>query len=481
MNAKQIAIIATARLGLPVPTGKLFLLHSLAHALKHPQTEAVYADAIVEWLASRELESECLEGLAIFLLAPPATELLARVQGAIKWPSLASAALLSIISSGSTGLQDWTQAHSGRATLNEDLSKAEEALASCTFIPPVFLHEVQALESGSGYPFVRQWAFEYSAISKRVSNTSDGHFSYFLNGQHDHVGQFVGRQGHLARSAFLRVLAFAVEKWDMPEETAYHYAQTAFPAEPLFLKFLPGSDPAWLGSAPLTAEGGTESAEQLVVDSIDRVENAINGRVMHLSMNVVDGPERQVELEVFTVFAGEAVNAEQVLRIYTGMLGRLTLARDDMRAFVSPVLPAFFVEKFNYAPALLPLIGPCVGYLQNDFVSRTPYIPFSSASLPAIELRPGEGGGALTSSGQVVGHFAFWHRKWQPTHKRNWPSPTGCCTYLTRDAAERQATDHAGKALYVWKLTTWTRKTEYEEWEESVLFGSGPVLERPGA
>lgn len=474
MNAKQIADIAVARLGLPVPTGKLVIIHSLAQALLNPQTQAVFGDAIVRWLASCELESECLEALAIFVLAPPQPEFMVQIQHAILKPSIASDALISIATGNPTAPRSWAECHSGAMPVRCNLTKAEEALASGTFIPPFFVHQLEELQASSGHPFLKQWAFEFSSLGDRVSSNNDGHFSYFVGGERDNVGQFVARQGHLARSAYLRVLAFAVEHWSMPPEFVADYAQVAFPAEPLFLKLLPGKAPPWVSRVHRTIYSAAELPESLVRECVERVEKSTDSRVMHLSMTVIDTALRHVELEAFAVFGTEPVRAQRVLRVYTGMLGDITLARDGLRAFVSPELSAGAAKNLGFVPALLPLIGPLVGYLQTDFVGRIPYVPFSSESLPQIELAPGEGGAQLRSRGDVVGKFAFWYWHWQASHKRNWPSPTGCCTYLTREAAERLDSDYAGQPHYAWKLTTWGRTSDYEEWEESVQVGTIP-------
>jgi hypothetical protein len=116
------------------------------------------------------------------------------------------------------------------------LDKEEQALTAGTFIPPLFTNNLKDLQERSGRSFLRQWSFEYKVLSERSGGKGDGHLDYFPGDEHSNVGQFVARKGHLARSAYLRTLACAVERWDMPADLAQHYAADTFAAEPIFLR-----------------------------------------------------------------------------------------------------------------------------------------------------------------------------------------------------------------------------------------------------
>ncbi|WBY03601.1 hypothetical protein PE066_08740 [Ramlibacter tataouinensis] len=478
MTPRQIADIGVARLGLPVPTGKLVTIQALAQALANPQTAYVFEEAVLEWIGTRELESECLEALCALALAQVRPEMISRVRRVIPQPSLASDVLVSLASGNPTVLPSWSGCHAGPAPQLLDLRGEEKALRAGTFIPPAFAHALERLEESSGRPLVRQWAFEFSVLRERVSSSTDGHFEYFLGRQRENVAQFVARQGHLARSSYLRTLACAVERWGMPQHLAVDYALLALPAEPLFLKLAPGDAPPWAGSLHERTYEESDVKEELVRDSLQLAEVAGNRRVMHLSAAIGDAPLCHVELTVFAVVCAEGLpNAKHALGFYDHMLGNLTPARDSLRAFVCPDLGLEGTEELGFVPTVLPLIGANVGYLQTDFVGRIPYVPLASASLPQLEMAPGVGGAQLTSQGVPVGEFACWYWNWQPSHPRGWPSPIGCCSTLTREAADRLEADLGGRIQHVWKLTTWTRQTEYGEWARAKHVGvlsSGP-------
>jgi hypothetical protein len=235
MTPRQVADIGVARLGLPVPTGKLVTIQAIAHALTDARTAQVFEAALLNWIATRELESESLEGLSALVLAQPRADHIDQVRRVIGHPSIASDVLLSVGTGNPTILPSWAGCHSGPAPQLLDVDTELKALRAGTFIPPLFTHTLENLEKESGRAFVRQWAFEFSVLHQRVSSTADGHFQYFIGRERGNIGQFVARQGHLARSAYLRTLACAVEQWGMPQRFAARYALRALPAEPLFL------------------------------------------------------------------------------------------------------------------------------------------------------------------------------------------------------------------------------------------------------
>lgn len=473
MTPRQIADIGVARLGLPIPTGKLVTIQAIAQALKDPQTAQVFEDAVINWIDTRELESECLEALSALVLTQPRPEFTARIRRAIDQPSLASDALLSLATGNPTVLPSWSGCHSGPVPQLLDVRNEEQTLRAGTFIPPIFVHTIEHLEKISGRPMARQWAFEFSVLCERVSSKGDGHFQYFHGHERNNVGNFIARQAHLARSAYLRALACAVEHWGMPQRLASEYACQALPAEPLFLKLAPGQAPAWATELHQRSPEAALTPESLVRDSLQLVETVGERRVMHLSAVVCDTPLCHVELAVFGVVCTKgSANAQHVLNFYEHILGELTPARDGLRAFVSPSLEQEGMEELGFVPTVLPLIGTSVGYLQTDFVGCIPYVPLSTQSLPQLEIVPAVGVCSMTSQGIPVGEFASWYWNWQPSHPNGWSSPIACCSSLTREAAERLEADLGGRIQHVWRLTTWTRETDYGEWVRTKKVGT---------
>lgn len=472
MTPRQIADVGVARLGLPVPMAKLVTIQSIAEALQREETTEIFADALAGWVGTRELESQCLEALCPLLVSPIHPAVIARIRRAIGRPSLAADLLLSLATGDPVVLPSWTGCHSGPAPELLAVGAEEQALCAHKFIPPLFTHNLEALQNDSRRPFLRQWAFEFSVLSDRTGGKSDGYLDYFVGSERGNTGQFVANKGHLARSAYLRTLACAVEHWGMPEVAAMQYAADACPAEPIFLRLVLQPPPPW---APVVhGRTATEAADPqaLACAVIQQMEAELQRRIMHCSLTVVDEPLCHAELEVFAlVRTQDDFDPQRAIEFYHHLLGKVTPNRDGLHAFVSPNMGRDGAEYLRFVPVVLPLIGSSVGYLQSDLLSRIPYMPVSTNNVPRLELVPGAEYAVLRSEGREVGKWNWWPWNWKPSHPRGWPTPTACCASLESAVAQQIADDLGGRLEHVWRFTVWQREQRYGEWCRTVQVG----------
>jgi hypothetical protein len=447
-----------------MPMAKLVTIQSIARALNQDTTAEIFAEALSEWIETRELESECLEALCPLLAITPKPAVIARIRRAISRPSLASDLMLSLATGYPIVLPSWSGRHSGPAPQLLMLDKEEQALRAGTFIPPLFTHNLEDLQERSGRAFLRQWSFEYKVLNERSGGNGDGHLDYFLGDDRNNVGQFVTRKGHLARSAYLRTLACAVERWNMPQDLAQQYAADTFPAEPIFLRLALQPPPSW---AP-AAHGRTASEiadAQALAHSVIQYTEQLQQSVMHCSLTVVDEPLCHSELEIFAVVQTHGdLDAQRAVGFYRHLLGKATSSRDGLRSFVSPDMGNEDTTLLKFVPILLPLIGPSFGYLQSDFVGRVPYLPVSTNNVPNIELIPGLDGAVLRSMEKEIGTWNGWLWNWKPSHARDWSAPIASHVGLQPKAAQQIADDLGGRIAHVWSLTTWQRDQPYGEW-----------------
>lgn len=473
MTPQQVAKVGVARLGLPIPMAKLVTIQAIAAALDEEETAGIYADALVEWISTRELESQCLEALCPLLIANPRPSLVERMRQAITHPSLASDLLVSIVTNTPVMPSSWVGCHSGPAPRHLDLAKEEHELRASSFIPPLFTHQFEDLQAASGLPFLRQWAFEYRLLSERIGISSDGHLEYFLGSKRGNTGQFVGVHGHLARSAYLRTLACAIQRWGMPDDDAFHYASAAFPAEPIFLRLAPQPAPAWASFVHTRSALDASDAQMLARTIVQHIEQAEQVRLMHCSFAVVDEPRYHAELEIFAaVSAGNTLNAGNVISFYDHLLGKASPLRCGHRSFVSREIESEDARLLGFVPLLLPLIGASVGYVQTEFLGRVPYMPLSTRSVPKLELVPRRDHAVLRSEGHDVGAWNWWRWNWEPSHPKGWLTPTACCASLMPAIAQQIANDLGGRIEHVWKLTIWQRDNDYGEWSSTEQVGS---------
>ncbi|WP_413974848.1 hypothetical protein [Stenotrophomonas acidaminiphila] len=470
IEARQVADLGFARLGLPVPMAKLVTIQSLGSALSTPSSE-IFVEAMARWLGSRDLESECLEALCALLVTPVHSKHVARLRQAIPKPSIASDLIFSLVMDNQTLVPSWTGCHSGPVPSLLKLDKEMQELASGEFIPPVFGNSLESLEERTNFPFSRQWAFEYSVLRDRAANANEGYLAHFLESGRDHVGQFVTRRGHLARSAYLRTLACAADHWEMPADAALHFARNALPADPIFLRIAPHVPPAWASSvhAQATLPSGPES---LVLSTIQQIEANLKQRIMHCSLPVIDTPLQHAELEIFAVARTlEELDAQHVVNFYRKPHVEYAPARDGLHALIPMRIEVEEGNRMPFLPVVMPILGDSLGYLQFHFLQRSPYLPLATASFPELRFLPGESKFNLRSDGKVVGSWQWWLWNWSPGQPRGWPAPIATCTQVTREAEISIENDLRARLDYVWCINAWSRESDHGKWKKTSHYG----------
>src|SRR2546428_9930104 len=219
MDSSLLARIGLSRLRLPIPTAKLLVVHHAAELLQSREGRDELWEALLNWISSLEFESEVAEALAIALLAKSAAVVSAhRLRHAIVKPSLLSDLLVNQISGNPALINTWINAHSGEVPPLFGGKKIIEELTAGHLVPPILSNRLKQLEESSGRPFVRQWAFEFQRLHDTYGEQGHGHWEYFSDSERRrNTGQFITRRGHVARSAYLRALALAVDTWRLPE------------------------------------------------------------------------------------------------------------------------------------------------------------------------------------------------------------------------------------------------------------------------
>jgi hypothetical protein len=478
LTTSQIADVAVARLALPVPMAKLQIMHDIAAGLRNDQSGPVIWDALLRWLKTRELESEVLEGLCAIFLAKGAQVLeISGLRLSIERPSILSDFLIAESFGTPLVVASWSHSHSeevpGLLRLNEEI----DDLCSGRFIPPLFENRLTALEQRSGKPFMRQWAYEFTLLRSHATYAKSGSFGYFRGDTTSGTGTFVGKQGHLARSAFLRTLALAVARWDMPQEKAKEVAQFALPAEPLLLKLLPLSPPSW--APPLHSWSIKDSATDLqnsVAQMIAHIEQHTGRTLLHFKGCIHSTKTMSVEAEVTTALsANGAASPEDVFLFYNFLLGKVEVPRLRLESFVPDVwvrkntLPG--KDGTQYLPALLPLIGHIVGYLSTDLLRLLPMIPNVHSSADPVAVTPEVGGMSIFLNGICVGKVDYWNLHWQPMHEKNSLPPSSVCTTLSADAVDKLFRVQGYDVKRCWKILIRERETDYGSWVDTTHFG----------
>lgn len=478
MSPKHLADVGLCRLLLPVPMAKLQVINSASEELKVDGNKEVVWQALLDYIESSELESEVLEALCIGYAAKNESILSSTsLRRALKKPSILSDYFISLIFDVPELVISWGNSHSGEVPEMLNTLESQKELRSGKWTPPILTNRFLKLDHDD-QSVMKQWAFEFDQINRNVESDNSPSYSYFSGTtSREGVGHFYGRRSQIARSAYLRTIALAVDVWGMPQDRALSEAMYASPMDPSFLKMMPGSPPL-----------GAENFHQMPLDNSDDWPKTISAIVKYFGsqndsrfLMHFDGPVHasdllKVELEVITVISSENdVDPEEVFTFHNILPGKVQIPRTRGGKFILSCWPAeqnLPVEdgKF-YLPALLPAVTRYVGYLHSDLITRIPYFPVCHKSGQGLVVEPAYGGAAVKLEGSTIGNFYYWNWEWQPMHLKGMSSNCAVALMINESSYQSILGDYSGKNVRCWRANVHRREKDYSEWSSETIYG----------
>lgn len=437
-------------------------------------------EGLIEWLGNCELESEIVEVLSIAVLAKSADVVSSsRLRAAIQKPSLLADLFLQEIAGSPIEFQSWIKGHSGECPQLFVGKEEAKELAAGQIVPPILSSQLKRLEKTSRRPFRRQWAFEFQRLADTFGPQSDGHWQYFINDDRERsTGQFITRRGHLARSAYLRTLAAAVDCWGMPEEVAYDAAMYASPMDLAFASMIPGDRPGWI-SASLGRVCVDDAGWGELIGAIDGCvkADARFQRLLYLNAPLVRSDLCKVDVEIISTLCskGASPKNKEVWRLHNFLPGQVEMGRDENHEIlIDPVgdVMHFPIEGGGtMIPCLLPAVVRHVGYMHADLIKRMPFLPINQSEHERLIAKARLGGMDLIASGVNVGVLEHWNYLWSPTHDRALGPECGTSVRVSTSLSERFLNVPDMTLMRHWRVTVLRREQSYGSWEQAELEG----------
>jgi hypothetical protein len=458
-----------SRMSSPVPVVKLLVCNRLASLLELDETKADVVEALVKELQTAKFESEVTELLAIPLLARKTVVDIDRLRKSIRFPSLLSDSMLSLIGGRRLLVESWISSHSGPAPSFHP-GKSLEILRKAQIIPPFVGHRLASLEKTSGAPFLTQWCFEFDSLDKRTVEEGSSHFMHFSEGDHEHkVGQFVSITGQRARSAYLRTLAIAAERWGMPAEFAEQLADAVRPVDSRLLGFVPTKAPEWsnalVSSGPLSEESWTIK----IREAIDSCGRQGGETILHADFLVGEQKKHAAQLEVTTAYSNrDDLSAEDVFASHDQMPGQQSYDVEDWFTFQ---LPAHGLPGGQFVSAVIPLADDYLGLFNCDLMARLPHGPRLFARGGELRTQAESNRLRILSGSQTIGQVHYWNRNWAPTHLRYLKPNCGVATTVTQEFASATEQYTRMKRRTFWRLNIVDRQGDYGDWNSTEILG----------
>jgi hypothetical protein len=470
MMALQIAVESLfSRLSSPVPVTKLLVANHLATVLTGQNTRAVAQEALIRGLREARFESEVTELLAVPLMSGDFSLDIDALRTAIEFPSVLSDSILSLIGGRDFLVKAWMTAHSGPAPQFYS-PKSLEILRKAQIIPPFVGYRLAGLEQDSGLPLLRQWCFEFDSLVQRSEEEGSSHFSHFSSGDREHkVGQFVSIDSHRARSAYLRSLAIACERWGMPVEIAEDFAAAVRPIDPKLRAFVPTKAPDWTSRlVPDENMGDAEWAEN-ISSVIGGRSGDSEGIILHADFLVAERKHWAAELELVTVLSDRSdVKAEEVFSRHHELPGHWSYKAADAFTFQAA---AEGLPGGRFVPAAIPISDDYLGLFYCELMSRLPYLPRRFGKTGELRTRSSSSQIEVLSGSETIGKVVYWNRDWSPTHLRHLKPNCGVATIASAQFVTEMEEYSRKKLLTFWRLKRIERQKDYGPWDTKESLG----------
>ena len=434
------------RLRWPVRLTRWMAARQLATLFESEEFGDLARQRFLFWIADRQLESEVVSGLAVLLCAKyfalPSLQVL---RTAINRHSIASASLLSTIYGRALEVGSWLNCHSGPSSSGFETPPYFDKYhkAHCA---QKFGLEFEYLTKLVGLPFMRQWAYEWDTLMRRNEFVHSEYPHYFVNshdGSQGVGGQFDQRQSDVFRSAYLRTLAFAVDKWDMPLSIANNTGELTLPLNTGLSGLNFSSRPAWLGDIPD------------LCCSIDEIEPAIRELVTQFQTSHPD--TTLVDLRVPFGMARSEYGALSVSAILVSQdyeppepdheLWRTyewSLPNDvSMEGELSPI----DIDGYEFRGSCGMAIPVCIhlfpkpfGYWQSDIFMAGVSLPAPYCFSESVSLVWSKGSAVLETASEACAYYSTWLDQWAPVAMEGGVTRCGFVTSMKSDRLENVMT-----------------------------------------
>lgn len=478
MSPELLARVGLARLRLPSPTIKMEVIAAATAAIRNVETREVAVAALIEEIRASKLESESLEALSVFFLTGSVgVEHDLAIRTAVRYPSILSEVIIQEALRTSLAVPTWVNCHSGPVPAFHNLDAHLEELERGEIAPPILKHNMRALGRELGSSMSKQWAYEMECLVSRTGDLPTGHWTYFRNGQEEKIGAYIPPRSHLARSAYLRALAFAFDVLDAPYDTVRDCALATCPIDFFICRMGHGSQ-RQAPLARLDMPYGDAATQSFVEQTVRDVEKLHGRDVWHLSSILPQTPTYSGELDVITVVHdGQVPEGGEASRSLYFMLGKVVAPRQADHSILIPQradVPVFSSNGGRFIPALTPVIGSHVGYLHSELTSRPAFLPTNLASKTPVAAKARAGGAAISVGGDEIGSLEVALRDWRPSRIRSLGGNSVVLLSLVPNAKQLLLGQWASKSTRIWSATVRTRSKDYGDWITKTFTGELP-------
>lgn len=472
-QASDTLSFLTQRLNWPVPMVRWRAAREIRSLLECEDTRDEMSEKLLDFLEMCKTESEVCAVLNLFLLSdekarPTRSSLISR----LNHPSILADFLLERMYGWGKGAGGWLGAHSGPAPLNFVPSVYFEKHKSA-HLPPIFFDRLKELESYSGAPFVKQWAFEWHTLCEQTGTRFTrypDHFNDVMETRSGIVGQYQQRQTEAMRSAHIRTFARAVSEWNMPQGQALDELFDHIPAISGLFDLEPIERPIWLGDFPKKCLDDTVGLKELLQGLLSEFRGK-DERILSFTSPFKIDDARHGHLQLSAFLATEDFklgNEKDIFEPPTFCDARKNLSVETEWSGRSMEDSSMEGQTGRAIPICNGIHAVPHGHWMSNYFSAG-ILVLAGYCLPGGKnLRVRNGELELIIDEVVISVTSVWHDFWTPHYAQNGGhTRNGVSVEVTSDVLNKISEGRSDGLKLGWFLKTWVWKpdTDYGEYK----------------
>ena len=450
-----ILLMLTERLLWPVPRVRLEVARSLARLIRENDAQA--AIALLDWIRTRQLESEVVLGLGIIDAFHLGVYFeFAEVTKAVRAPSLLSDFILRRNFTNATNLSPkrYVRSPSNAAPLPQE-QKVWFDYYREKAVPSIFSCLLAQLQEETGFPFMMGWQHDWSWLQATHPRTKIERPSFLVGARPYLPSRFHTGQREIYLSAYLRTLAFAAMTGAISHDVAESYALYAFTMNRGLAELEPIERPDWATKLLTYDAGHTKELAQRLWASAEAEASPAEAL---LALRVIDlEKEGFIEFNITLCigpsgFVGQSAEVKVLNAItvnespgeMTGLIGRK-----------ADVAPLSFECPLKMTQNVMPeQVGSVHIEMALDIRLASPYVFGTSASVKCgpYELR-------LEAGIDVLSRWVHWYSDWEPAQFRDLGSLVNSMTTVHKSSLDR-IRDSCGMEIARLVQVRWTERQE---------------------
>lgn len=452
-----------SRLKCPIPSVKLWTIEQISLLLssQQPKVESL----LVQDLADRKQESECVELLCVFYVAQSKGYTCPQDLGRhITARSTLSDLLIKSLIQSPSEFGEYAYPFAPHICLGVDNHRFSYFQGS--HVPRLYFSWLQKEENRTGIPFTKYYELEWCNTFEYLP-PAETQIDFFLGSDRQRsTGQFYTQASHRGRSAYLRTIKVAKQFYGMPGTYAEHLSILALPIEPAYTGIKPYK-PAWLPKWDSNWNADADGIAQFVKLALYNFDSTKDSQSL-LALSLPIKIDENTWIEVTIVKSSVTKESEEDFELEERS-GCISIGN-----LLDPELTYEF-QKDDQIPSGVMATTPYpfnrYGHWHSDMEARGLYVPKSDIKDKRIVGKTVDGAFYYYADGSNIGFSEFWFAGWQPNHPKGIRSLCGSSTVIYNEKLGDWYSENESTVsfIYVCKAKVLSSTDSYRDFDEQEL------------